>query len=446
MRHLRTLVLDNASALENPEFANLTALTTICITFPWNLLDLATLLRLPRLAHLTTFAPYESHQPSAGTASIVLPSYIKSLTFAVASPPFDTIILPSASAFVALEELLITNGSGLTDLPNHIDYLLPSLRKLTFRKCSSLVHLPENFASLSRLETLIFYDCGLLTLPDSFGDLPALKLLVLEFVPLWGLPPSFCDLTSLEALFLAGCDELRQLPAGFSRLTALKALCITECVFPLPDDVGALLTYCEQLSSLPAGLPPSLETLCLGPFREGSSHEVDIGHLTQLRVLKLTRVGVCCGPAVSGRVLCLQELEQLEMRVKGDIRELPVTLALVRLPRLRSLLIQAPGICSLPENMAAALPDLQQLELLSWSPEELPECIWELSSLMSLKINAPQLLALLQGMSCLSRLRKLELIRCKALQHLPDFLTQLHRLSLRSTLLSSVPEEFVLLD
>ncbi|CAI5462980.1 unnamed protein product [Closterium sp. Yama58-4] len=521
-RHLRTLVLDDASTLENPKFANLTALTTVCVTFPWNLLHLATLLRLPQLAHLTTFAPYQSIQPSTGAASIVLPACLKSLTFAVSCPPFGTIISPSASPFTGLKELLITNCTELTSLPDHIEDLLPRLCKLTIRECRSLVGLPESFASLGRLETLILYECGLLSLPSNFGHLPALKLLVLEFLPLSALPPSFICLTSLEALFLSECDKLLQLPVDFCQLTSLKALCISQCDFPLPDDIGALaslkdlrlceygqqfpasftellsltslemngsedkfqlleaageisslrelkiyfslvrtlpmslfqltglqklelsffeallelpsrldmlvglktleLTDCEQLSAPPAGLPPSLEILCLGPFREGSSHVVDISHLTQLRVT--------CGPAGSSRLSCLEQLEQLEMRLEDDSQELPVPLTLICLPRLRSLLIKAPGIRSLPENMAAALPELRQLKLLSWSLEELPGSIVELTSLTSLTIKAPQMVALPEGMSRLTRLRKLKLKGCDALQHLPEFLTQLHQLIL----------------
>ncbi|CAI5482585.1 unnamed protein product [Closterium sp. Yama58-4] len=151
---------------------------------------------------------------------------------------------------------------------------------------------------------------------------------------------------------------------------------------------------CRQLSSPPAGLPPSLEVLCLGPFKEGSSHVVDISQMSQLRVLKLNCVECTELP-------CLQQLQQLEMRLDGDNRELPVPLTF--LPRLCSLLIEALGSFSLPENMAAALPELRQMELLSWSQEELPGSIMGLTKLTSLRINAPHLVALPQGMSRLSR-------------------------------------------
>ncbi|CAI5936057.1 unnamed protein product [Closterium sp. NIES-64] len=424
---------------------------------------------------------------------MTLPSCLKSLNFHRSCPGFNT-IFPSASPFTGLEELLITHCSELESLPDHIDDLLPCLRKLTIRACIDFAHLPESFVSLSRLETLIISHSGPFILPSNFGHLHALKVLVLESLSsLTELPPSFSYLTSLEKLSILHCYHIRQFSAGFSRLTALKVLDLSLGL-ALPEDVGGLaslkalrlngtplptsftdfcsltilelngcslsdaealgelsslqelkiidsrleLTECEQLSITPAGFPPSLEALCLGPFMEGAYHFVDISELSQLRVLKLNRVGVICGPAVSSM---LSGLEQLEMHLEGGSRELPVPLTF--LPRLRSLLIEAPGFCSLPESMAASLPQLLQLELRSWTPENLPGSILELSSLTSLRVQAPHLVSLPQGMSRLSRLRKLELIDCNALQHLPNFLKQLHQLVLYNSAIRSVPANFV---
>ncbi|CAI5488439.1 unnamed protein product [Closterium sp. Naga37s-1] len=199
---------------------------------------------------------------------------------------------------------------------------------------------------------------------------------------------------------------------------------------------------------------------------EGSVHVVDLSNLPQLRVLKLNRVGVRWGAAVNRRLWCQEQLEhvnrleleldeleqlgqlklleQLEMRLGSGDAELPIPL--VSLPRLRTLLIEAPGLSSLPENMAAALPELRQLELLSWSPEELPGSIMELPSLTSLEIHAPHLTSLPQSIVSLSRLRKLQLAHCEALERLPEFLTQLERLQqlvLRDTSITSLPAQFV---
>ncbi|CAI5962616.1 unnamed protein product [Closterium sp. NIES-65] len=558
------------------QLISLTALTNLCATVSMNRLY------IPHYTDLFTFARQGPHE-SARLASVTLPPCLKSLNFLVACPRWDA-IFPSASPLTGLEELLLTDCSGLESLPDGIDVLLPCLRKLSIRKCQSLSHLPESLTCLSQLETLIISSSHRFTLPTNLGRLPALKLLVLEHLSVSELPP-FCHLTSLEALFLLDCYSFGGLPEGFCRLTALRVLCFASAGgLALPEDVGALarledlrlcdcqpqplptsfadlssltslelnacgfeaelpdalgdlsslrelkiidvlvttlprsltkltalqtlevrhcqtllavpvgldnlvrlkwlgLRECRQLIQLPTRLPPSLETLCLGPAWEGSSHVVDILQLSQLRVLKLKCVGVQCSPAMSRMLTCLQQmkqqveqleqqgggpeiplplsslsrlrslfseqlellqppeqleqatqlqqLEQLEMRLEGDNRELQVPLTC--LPRLRSLLIEAPGILSLPENMAAALPQLRQLELLSWLPEELPGVLLELRSLTSLAIEAPQLVALPQDLSRLSRLRKLELIRCTALQHLPEFVSQLHHLTLRDT-------------
>ncbi|CAI5529025.1 unnamed protein product [Closterium sp. Naga37s-1] len=198
------------------------------------------------------------------------------------------------------------------------------------------------------------------------------------------------------------------------------------------------LTGCRQLSEAPAGLPPSLETLCLGPFREGSSLAAErllvLGQQGPIQQLEQEFEGVSQA--------CLNQLEELEMRLEGMSQEF--LLPSYVLPRLRSLLIDAPGIRSLPVNMAAALPELRQLKLLSWVPEELPRVILELSKLTSLTIHAPQLTSLPEGVSCLSRLRKVELIRCTALQHLPESLTHVQQLVLlQDTSLPSLPAGLV---
>ncbi|CAI5935960.1 unnamed protein product [Closterium sp. NIES-64] len=309
---------------------------------------LSTLFHLPRLVHLSTLGPYQTHQ-QAGAASVTLPSFLKSLIFFKSCPSLNT-IFSSASPATGLEELMISNYTELTSLAEPIGDLLPCLRKLTI--------LP------TRLDILV----------------------------------------------------------GLKRLE---------------------LTGCEELSRPPAHLPTSLETLCLGSFRRGASHVVDISQLSQLRVLKLNCVGVRCGRAVSSRFSCPQQLEILEMYLERDSQELPVFLTSICLPSLRSLLICAPRVCSLPVNMVTAFPQLLHLRLLSWLPEELPGVLLELRSLTSLAIEAPQLVALPQGMSCLSRLRKLELIGCSALEHLPESLTQLHHLILNCTSVPYLPPIFV---
>ncbi|CAI5935920.1 unnamed protein product [Closterium sp. NIES-64] len=466
LTHLHTLLLANASATRNPSFTNLTALTTLYISCSID--DLMRLLPLPRLAHLSILLDYFSLEQE-NVPSVTLPPFLKSLNLFITHRGVD--IFPSASSFTRLEELLISCCGKLETLPDHIGDLTPCLRKITIHECNDFTHLPESLTSLIRLEGLIvFKPSSRFTLHINFGHLPALKLLVLEGLRITELPPSFCHLTSLETLLIVNCTDLEQLPEGFCRLTSLKTLCLSRLhrgvhlpeefgalaslealrlhgfeYIPLPDsyselssltslemgspyddvdlpeDLGELsslrelkivdwtmcslpssltrltrlqrleVTDCEWLSEPLAGLPPSLETLCLGPFKKGASHFVDISELSQLRVLKLNCVGVRCGPAQGSRLPCLR---QLEMRLGGD-------------------------------------------------SQELPGSILQLTSLTLLTLEAPRLVALPQGMSCLVRLRRLELIRYNAWLHLPECLSQLHQLILHDSPIRSLPANLV---
>ncbi|CAI5480508.1 unnamed protein product [Closterium sp. Yama58-4] len=383
-----------------------------------------------------------------------------------------TLALPSNFGHMPALKLLVLEKLHFTELPPSFCHLT-SLETLFLVDCFNLQQLPAGFCSLTALKALCFSKTYRLALPEDVGALASLKALKLHACQEHPLPASFTQLSALTSLELNACrlgfpvplpealgelsrlQELKiielsvaTLPSSLIQLTRLQTLEVRGCrlLEEVPTRLDMLLglkrlemTACPRLTVPPAGLPPSLETLCLGPFWGASSHVVDISQLSHLRVLKLNRVGVTCGPAVASRLSCLEQLEQLEMRLGGDSCELPVPVTLISLCHLRSLLIDVPGLCSLPETMAAALPELRQLELRSWMPEELPGGILELRSLTSLSINAPRLTVVPQGMSRLIRLRILELIRCNALQHLPEFLTQLHRLILRDTPISSLP-------
>ncbi|CAI5995497.1 unnamed protein product [Closterium sp. NIES-65] len=331
-----------------------------------------------------------------------------------------------ALCLTALKVLCFSESDQGLALPENVGGL-GSLEALRLRGC----RFPAYFTTLSSLTSLDLNKCWPAELPEALGELSSLQELKIVQLAVSQLPGSLTRLTALHTLEVRNCNALSEAPMGLDALMGLKRL---------------ELMGCPQLSEAPAGLPPSLETLCLGPFREGSSLVVDISKLSQLRVLKLKCVGVVCGHAAAERLLVLgqqgpiqqleqefegvsqarlNQLEELEMRLEGMRQEflLPSNV----LPRLRSLLIDAPGIRSLPVNMAAALPELRQLKLLSWAPEELPRVILELSKLTSLTVHAPQLTSLPEDVSCLSQLRKVELIRCTALQHLPKSLTHVHR-------------------
>ncbi|CAI5459788.1 unnamed protein product [Closterium sp. Yama58-4] len=423
---------------------------------------------LPCLRKLTIRECYYfAHLPESFTAlshledlilstcdDFTLPSnfgHLPALTLLVLESLSFTAFPPSFCHLTSLEALFLVECHPLLELPAGFCHLT-ALKALCISRSEGLA-LPEDVGALARLEALRLHNCQHQPLSRSFtdlssltsldlnacfgGDLPALgelsnlRELKIVDLPISTLPTSLTRLTGLHTLEVRGCQALLEVPSRLDMLVGLKRLVLTEC---------------EELSRPPAGLPPSLETLCFGPFVEGSSHVVDICGLWQLRVLKLNRVGVRCG-AAGGLEGQLEKLEKLEMRLGSGNQKLPIPLTF--LPRLRSLLIDAPGLCSLPENMGAALPQLRQLELLSWSPEKLPGSIIELCSLTSLTVEAPQLTALPPGMSSLSRLRRLEQIGCNALQQRPELplsqLECLHHLILGNSSCASLPANSVLL-
>ncbi|CAI7858827.1 unnamed protein product [Closterium sp. NIES-54] len=340
-----------------------------------NHLHLSNLLHLPQLAHIFTLGPHQTHQP-ADAASVTLPPCLKSLIVSSSCPNPDT-IFPSASPFTGLEELLMSNCSELTSLPDPIGDVLPCLRKLTICYCFSLDRLPESFTSLSRLEALDVSDSHTFTLPSNFGHLPALKLLVLKWLSLTEIPLSFSHLTSLEALSVENCRYFRQLPAGFCRLTALKALCLP--IRELPEEIGALagleeLRLCNRLHH---PLPPSFTRLSsLTSLELSKCGEIELpeslGGLTSLRELKIIE---CLISRLPTSLIQLTGLHTLEVRRGWTLSEVPSRLdTLTGLKRLELF-----ACLQLSELPAALPPSLETLTLgtlrkalrLSWTS---PSC------------------------------------------------------------------------
>ncbi|CAI5962612.1 unnamed protein product [Closterium sp. NIES-65] len=431
-------------------------------TLPDDVRDLVPCLRKLTMQDCYSF----SHLPETFTSLSRLEELIVSIS--------NEFALPDSFGHMPALKLLVLDAMEILDLPPSFSHLT-SLEALFFNKCYEL-SVPAGSFSLMALKALCFSDSQHLALPEDVGVLATLKALRLHDCQRIPLPTSFTQLSSLTSLELNACDgvqlpdalgeligiqELKiikiptsTLPSSLTRLTRLQTLEVRLCklLSEVPSRLDTLvrlkrleLTECRQLNGPPTALPPSLETLNLGPFRKGSFHVVDISMPSLLRVLKLNCVNVECGPAVSWRLSCEEQLEQLGLYSEGEGRELPLPstflphlrnlmseqlemlkrlekleqqkhmaqleqleqlemhlegsnpklpIPLTFLPRLRSLLIKAPAVRSLPGNMGTVLPQLRQVELLSWSPEELRESIWGLSSLTSLKLHAPQLVAL----------------------------------------------------
>ncbi|CAI5520956.1 unnamed protein product [Closterium sp. Naga37s-1] len=103
-----------------------------------------------------------------------------------------------------------------------------------------------------------------------------------------------------------------------SRVTTLS---VKEGLVVSREDLSAAVSCFPNLTHLhlSGNSVESLDNSFLAHLASaGAYHVVDISGLSQLRVLKLNRDGVRCGTAVGGRLSCLQQLEQLEMRLGDD--------------------------------------------------------------------------------------------------------------------------------
>ncbi|CAI5960149.1 unnamed protein product [Closterium sp. NIES-65] len=384
---LHTLVLTDASALEVPDLANLTSLTTLLIAS----LKL-TCEQLSSLVHLRSLTSISISQVTQVDDSAALPiaqlPKLRSLDFAGCCPD----LFPSEEPSSSVERLLISQFKDV-DIPDDIAQLLPRLRELSIRECDCVFELSENFTSLSNLETLIISTCEYFrSLPENFGQLPVLKTLVLDGLHIPELPDSFCQLTSLETFILTDFGEIEQLPDGFCNPTSLQTLCIIhldlkEYDFSIPD--------CIRLpSELGCDLP---------------------------------------------------QLRQLRLHITKGLTELPETITLLR--HLTSLDVEwASQLASLPDGMGA-LSRLRRLRLCHCSAlQRLPASLTRLSCLHELNAEETCIRALPPGIAQLTRLRWLDLGECKQLQVLPEGLTDLKLLRFlgvkgSETAIGSVSEE-----
>ncbi|CAI6003366.1 unnamed protein product [Closterium sp. NIES-65] len=132
---------------------------------------------------------------------------------------------------------------------------------------------------------------------------------------------------------MSDCGDI-EVVEGFSRLMALKAFCFSRHRLSLLEDLGppasleALRLHGCENEYLPDSFydMSSLTSLELNAFDRRDSHVVDISQLSQLRVLKLNRVGVKCSAA-----LCWKQSseEQLDLFSEGEGRKLPLLLPFI---------------------------------------------------------------------------------------------------------------------
>ncbi|CAI5512484.1 unnamed protein product [Closterium sp. Naga37s-1] len=384
---LHTLVLTDASALEAPDLANLSSLTTLLIaSLKLTRQQLSNLVRLRSLTSISISQATQVDHPAA--LPIAQLPKLKSLEFRGCCPE----LFPSGAASSSVERLLISHYERRMGLRDDIAQLLPRLRELSILECEMFSELPESFTSLSNLETLIISSCEYFySLPENFGQLPVLKTLVLDALYFRELPDSFCQLTSLETFILTECGEMDQLPDDFCNLTSLQTLCIMhteEYEYPIPDSIAGF---------------PRLHTLYL---RSVSVQQLlpSLPQLTSLTRLELDR---CLMEGdLPGDLGKLSNLQQLHIS-SCPVKRLPASFT--ALTGLQILTIEH---CSPLASIAAGslhnLTRLKQVDLAGCHVRTEPPHLLP-RSLEVLSLELPHRVPSLPDLSMLTNLRRLTL-------------------------------------
>ena len=235
------------------------------------------------------------------------------------------------------------------------------------------------------------------------------------------LPAVGCQV--LQTLDLAGCAELRRLPA-LASVASLTTLCVPHTrLSMLPESLGTMT---------------ALVALDLGECAHLTSVPPCIGNLARLRSLLLNNCWALTSlPNELGQLV---HLEELDLTSCAQLRALPSTLG--ALVALRWLRLSGCMLASLPNMFSKHHRHITALDLSSCRRlEQLPPSICKLPNLSQLWLaNCRRLAALPPALGNLETLQILDLDHCRALLQLPASLSHLLRLTTVSMLGSRLDE------
>ena len=259
------------------------------------------------------------------------------------------------------------------------------------RRLTASEFLPERLSELAGLQDLDLSECDdnlLLPWLDSSSALSALTRLQLQHCTFDAVSDGVTQLVQLRELDLFRCNFCCSWPRGISAMTALTRLDAMQ----LPGSLAVV------------GEPP-----------EGLSRLVDLRELRLPNIRTFPR-----------GVLHLTKLTCLFMSDKFQELDVPA-----RLGSLSSLEAMQVGLSSsfltIPDGILSLLC-LTRLILSANTVESLPNKLFDLTRLVHLAISYPALTSVSDGMSNLSALTSLTLIRCKSLLALPPAIKELEAL------------------
>ncbi|KAI7735980.1 hypothetical protein M8C21_022392 [Ambrosia artemisiifolia] len=305
-----------------------------------------------------------------------------------------------------LVKLDLEECKNIKSLPNSMCHL-KSLEELNLGKCAKLKGLPHELGNLKSLKTLDASNAGIKRLPDSIGCLTQLEFLTLSGCKkLKKLPSSICNLTSVSVLHLEGCSGLEKIPDQLGDWKGLSGIYASDTrIIKLPDSIGNLsdlhclsLTNCCSLKSLPNSICKlkSLKTLRLTGCLNLQELPVKLGDLHRLEDI-----------GVSGTRIT---------QLPDSIQEIPYlhTVLLNNCKQLKSV----PG-----RNLGLPLIRVLAIRDCNLSDDDIPNNIWELSTLMVLDLSGNNFTCLPSGLGQLHNLQVLYASECRSLQKLPNLST-----------------------
>lgn len=415
--------------------------------------------------------------PTTRIEEIIAKNGITKLAIRHSSEMLKKVLEPkNIDCFKKITCLLIPSFSNLKELPESIGqmYWLEEL-ELT---CNipylgfPIIKLPESIFNLKKLKKLKLYGHKLdLPIPNLFSSFSELTHLKLRLSPLnrGVIPESIFSLSKLQVLDLSGNKKIAELSPQIGNLVNLEELNLSSNMFStLPSDFGNLknlkklnlggdflTSFPEVLLNLPlleelnlesqkiSELPNNLTGLKNLKNLDLRSNELQIlpysiGHLINLETLNLEQNKIT---SISEEIKLCSQLKNLNLAFNELLDKLPESIG--DLTKLESInLCRCKLIQSLPPS-SSNLSDLKILDL-SWTViPELPAAIFELTSLVELKLFQLPITTLTPEIKKLVNLEYLDLGLTK-ITELPTEIGELIKMTkiVGCTLTKALPDSF----
>ena len=352
--------------------------------------------------------------------------------------------LPEGIGLMPWLEELNLKGNKIQKLPQGL-FQLNELKKLNLHG-NKMAELPDSFSSLSNLTHLILSNIEFVSIPKSIFSLSKLQVLDLS----WNrniveLSPLIGNLANLEELYLE-TNLIQELPKEFGNLTKLKKLTLNR----------------NEFSSFPQSLLnlPQLEELFIGN-RKMIAFPTNLSGLSNLKILDVEGSEL---PTIPDSIGALKNLEHLNLKknkitsISEEIKQCNQLKSLIleynelldKLPesigdltKLESInLYQCELIQSLPPS-SSKLSNLKILDLSVTVISELPAAIFELTSLVELKLFQLPITTLTSEIKNLVNLEYLDL-RLTKITELPTEIGELIKITKIDgcTLNKALPDSF----